>query len=164
MCQPLPTCCTGSADSTPAFLEQEAWTSWCDWLLEALVSSPPTPISLLFYGSIIFQHNPHACWCICPILVWAYKVCCGRTWTPAFTVIHTHTFLLPYCGIGDLPSVIWAAKQILPLMLCSHASFFGWSDGYNQHHGRLTVFLHAPPAYISISWQWILMGPSVDII
>jgi hypothetical protein len=100
----------------------------------------PTPISHLFYRSIIFQHNPHACWCISPILVWAYKVCCGRTWTPAFTVIHTQTFLLPYCGIGDLPSVIWAAKQILPLMLHSHASFFCWPDGYDQHHGRLDSF------------------------
>jgi hypothetical protein len=72
--------------------------------------------------------------------------------------IHTQTVLLPYFGIGDLPSIIWAAKQILPLMLCSHASFLCWSDGYDYHHGCLTVFLHAPPAYISISWRWILMG------
>lgn len=154
------TCCTGSADSAPAFYLTGSMAFWYDWILEAFVSPPTTTtttISHLFYRSIIFQHNLHACWCICSILVWAYKVCC-RTWAPAFTVIHTQTVLLPYCGIGDLPSVIWAAKQILPLMLCSHASFLCWSYGYDQHHGRLSVFLHAPTAYISIIWQWILMG------
>jgi len=128
----------------------EFWKPWCPL--------HPTPISHLSYGSIIFQHNPHACWCICPILQWAYKVCCDRTWAPLFTVLHTQAILLPYCGIGDFPSVIWVAKQILPLMLHSHASFLCWSDGYDQRHGSLTVFLHAPPAYISTSWRWILIG------
>jgi hypothetical protein len=33
-----------------------------------------------------------------------------------------------------------------------------WADRYDHHHGCLTFFLHAPPAFISISWQWILMG------
>lgn len=33
-------------------------------------------------------------------------ISCGRTWAPAFTIIRTQTVLLPYCGFGDVPSVI----------------------------------------------------------
>lgn len=123
------------------------WKPWCPL--------PPTPIYHLFCRIIIFQCNFHACWCICPILALAYKVCCGRTWAPSFSVIHTDSsasllwnWWPPKCYLSSQTnSTTDAVFTCIVYVVCWQVSWW-MSD----------IFPTCSPPYISISWQWILMG------
>ena len=122
------------------------------------VPFPLTPISHLLDRSISFQHNPHVCWCICSILVWAYKVCCGRTWAQALTH-RQFCFLILELVTSQ---VLFEQPNKFYHWCCIHMHpFFCWSDGSTSW---MSDSFRMCSTSIHLCQLWILMGPSVDVI